>query len=241
MKYPAPRRTTDADLSKLDRPPAPLAPVPYWQLPDWEAFLRAMRESPGSITERLVAADFLEENGAPERAAFVRERARLFVADKSAIWNVPSRVIREWFALGGLKPNTAQTGGNTLNYYSHLTEGDYAFPYATLLFFCGFADSLNCDALTLTRAMDDLYAREPVREVHVREWSHEGADGKPVVYVDGFSAESGTFNYRVAGAAVSVSKETLEKRQQLSLNPERGSAECAFEARWPGVEFVVNI
>jgi uncharacterized protein (TIGR02996 family) len=48
--------------------------------PDWPAFVAAIVGNPDDDTPRLVAADFLDENGDPERAAFIRvqvERARL--------------------------------------------------------------------------------------------------------------------------------------------------------------------
>jgi uncharacterized protein (TIGR02996 family) len=40
--------------------------------PDWPAFLAAICAEPDEDTPRLVAADFLEENGEPARAAFIR-------------------------------------------------------------------------------------------------------------------------------------------------------------------------
>src|SRR5438874_337468 len=41
------------------------------------ALLRAIRESPDDDAPRLVYADWLEEHGDPDRAAFVRARVRL--------------------------------------------------------------------------------------------------------------------------------------------------------------------
>jgi uncharacterized protein (TIGR02996 family) len=40
--------------------------------PDWPAFLAAILSHPDDDTARLAAADFLEENGDAERAAFIR-------------------------------------------------------------------------------------------------------------------------------------------------------------------------
>ena len=51
--------------------------------PDWPAFLAAIVADPDDDTARLVAADFLEENGDADRAAFIRiqvELARLEAA-----------------------------------------------------------------------------------------------------------------------------------------------------------------
>ena len=45
--------------------------------PDWSAFLAAIVADPDDDTARLVAADFLEENGDADRAAFIRIQVEL--------------------------------------------------------------------------------------------------------------------------------------------------------------------
>jgi uncharacterized protein (TIGR02996 family) len=45
--------------------------------PDWPAFVAAIVADPDDDTSRLVAADFLEENGDPDRAAFIRIQVQL--------------------------------------------------------------------------------------------------------------------------------------------------------------------
>ncbi len=45
--------------------------------PEWGAFMAAIVANPGDDTVRLVAADFLEENGDPDRAAFIRIQVQL--------------------------------------------------------------------------------------------------------------------------------------------------------------------
>ena len=45
--------------------------------PDWEGFISAIVAAPEDDTLRLVAADFLEENGEPDRAAFIRVQVAL--------------------------------------------------------------------------------------------------------------------------------------------------------------------
>jgi uncharacterized protein (TIGR02996 family) len=45
--------------------------------PDWPAFLAAILADPDDDTARLVAADFLEENDDPNRAAFIRIQVAL--------------------------------------------------------------------------------------------------------------------------------------------------------------------
>ena len=45
--------------------------------PDWPTFIAAIIANPDDDTVRLVAADFLEEHGDPERAAFIRIQVEL--------------------------------------------------------------------------------------------------------------------------------------------------------------------
>ncbi|AMV24315.1 hypothetical protein VT84_07955 [Gemmata sp. SH-PL17] len=45
--------------------------------PDWSAFMAAILADPDDDTVRLVAADFLEENGDPDRATFIRIQCEL--------------------------------------------------------------------------------------------------------------------------------------------------------------------
>ncbi len=49
--------------------------------PDWHAFLASIVAEPDDDTLRLVAADFLEENGEPERAGFIRVQVALAQLD----------------------------------------------------------------------------------------------------------------------------------------------------------------
>jgi len=51
--------------------------------PDWPAFVAAIVADPDDDTARLVAADFLEENGDPDRAAFIRIQVQLARLDAS--------------------------------------------------------------------------------------------------------------------------------------------------------------
>lgn len=58
-------------------PPIPSSAYRTMDHPDWPAFLAAIVDSPDDDTVRLVAADFLEESGDPERAAFIRVQIAL--------------------------------------------------------------------------------------------------------------------------------------------------------------------
>jgi uncharacterized protein (TIGR02996 family) len=53
--------------------------------PDWPAFLAAIVANPDDDTLRLVAADFLEENGDPGRAEFVRLQVALARLEDSGL------------------------------------------------------------------------------------------------------------------------------------------------------------
>jgi uncharacterized protein (TIGR02996 family) len=53
--------------------------------PDWPAFLAAIVANPDDAALRLVAADFLEENGDPNRAAFVRLQIALARLEASGL------------------------------------------------------------------------------------------------------------------------------------------------------------
>ncbi len=53
--------------------------------PDWPAFMAAILADPDDDTVRLVAADFLEENGDPDRAAFVRIQCALARVDAKSL------------------------------------------------------------------------------------------------------------------------------------------------------------
>ena len=55
--------------------------------PDWPGFLAAIIADPDEDTLRLVAADFLEENGDPDRAAFIRVQVALARLDTAGQGN----------------------------------------------------------------------------------------------------------------------------------------------------------
>lgn len=67
-----------------------------YTLPEWELLLKAVVASPDDDLPRLVAADWLDEHGEPERAEFIRiqiERARADTPElewrEKSLWNNP--------------------------------------------------------------------------------------------------------------------------------------------------------
>ena len=66
------------------------------RLEEHEAFLRAIFDAPADDTPRLVYADFLEENGEPERAELIRvqcelERLRTARTDPARVTGLEAR------------------------------------------------------------------------------------------------------------------------------------------------------
>lgn len=57
--------------------------------PDWAAFVAAIVAEPDDDTVRLVAADFLDENGDPRRAAFIRIQIELARLEASGLGQSP--------------------------------------------------------------------------------------------------------------------------------------------------------
>jgi uncharacterized protein (TIGR02996 family) len=49
----------------------------YWKHPRWQAFLASIREQPEDDLRRLVAADWLDEQGESERAEFIRVQCEI--------------------------------------------------------------------------------------------------------------------------------------------------------------------
>jgi uncharacterized protein (TIGR02996 family) len=55
--------------------------MPYANHPEWEAFRSAIVAEPDDDTVRLAAADWLDEHGDPDRAAFIRIQVELACFD----------------------------------------------------------------------------------------------------------------------------------------------------------------
>ena len=80
MKYPNPFSRDAERSARSHMPPA--------VHPEWEAFVSAIVAEPDDDTPRLVAADWLDEHGDADRAAFIRtqvELARLEALDPRSV------------------------------------------------------------------------------------------------------------------------------------------------------------
>ncbi|MBN9121838.1 MAG: TIGR02996 domain-containing protein [Planctomycetes bacterium] len=142
--------------------------------PDWPAFLAAIVAEPDDDTRRLVAADFLEEHGEPDRAAFIRVQVELARLEGSELG-------RSAAAVELRKKERAFLGPKAV--YSHLwaaeecpelvradPRGRLHFEGADRLTWRrGFVDEVRCPAAEWLRHGAAVRARNPVCSVVLRE------------------------------------------------------------------------
>ncbi len=136
-----------------------------------DAFMRAIRAAPDDDAPRLVYADWLEENGDPARAEFIRvqcARARL-PADDPAAEGLNARahalLADNWEAwVGPLRdavgPNASRVGEAWLLGGFH-RDGHWHFRR-------GFVEALSLTATALLRHADGLFRVAPLR--HLMLW-----------------------------------------------------------------------
>lgn len=86
-----------------------------------EAFLRAIYDDPDDDTPRLVYADFLEENGDPDRAAFIRYACELALSDETDLRWVQLEEETESLLQKQRVPPSAQPDGTIAQNTSPLT------------------------------------------------------------------------------------------------------------------------
>jgi uncharacterized protein (TIGR02996 family) len=145
--------------------------------PDWPAFLAAIVENPDDDTARLVAADFLEENGEPDRAAFVRvqvELARLEAAGQGKSLEADELRKRERAFLGPLSMDrqfwaaeacpelvrVASRGAGRDPLEGMTVEGAERLTWRR-----GFVEGVNCRAEEWLRHGEAVRRRNPVHTV----------------------------------------------------------------------------
>jgi uncharacterized protein (TIGR02996 family) len=113
-----------------------------------EAFLQAIRETPQDDTPRLIYADWLDENGECDRAAFIRTQCRLAHLEKSApvaaslrglAESLLSKHWKEWVA-----PLRPLLGPKASRHGEHLLLGSFR-PECLDRFRRGFIESLALD------------------------------------------------------------------------------------------------
>ncbi len=146
--------------------------------PDWPAFVFAVVSNPDDDTARLVAADFLEECGDPDRATFIRlqvELARQEAMGEGKSLNADELRKKERAFLGPLSmfpsfwaaeecPELVRVSFRERNGGSPL--GDVQVTGAgRLTWRRGFIESVSCDAATWFRHGLAVRKRQPIRHV----------------------------------------------------------------------------
>jgi uncharacterized protein (TIGR02996 family) len=142
-------------------------PADAYQLPEWELLLKAVVASPDDDLPRLVAADWLDEHGEPERAEFIRVQIERAKADSTelnwrekALWNNPF--------YGPLWAQEACPTIATLGFNS--PTGDtlrdlWLVGSERVTFRRGFPFRVRCTAAEWLRFGSGIVPRQPVREL----------------------------------------------------------------------------
>jgi uncharacterized protein (TIGR02996 family) len=126
-------------------------------MPDADTFLRAVLEKPDDDAPRLIYADWLDENGDPERAEFIRLQcalaARQPVRGRDANPNFLAMLRRE----DQLLERHAATWQAPFESGRNLS----------LTFRRGFVENVVADAHTFVQIAEELFRRSPVRHLRL--------------------------------------------------------------------------
>lgn len=145
--------------------------------PDWPAFVSAILANPDDDTVRLVAADFLEENGDPDRAAFIRIQcalARLEADGQGQSREADDLRKKERMFLGPLSHTRLFWAAEACPELVTMTLPDrrvapLALPQVQgaeqLIWRRGFVDEVRCAAADWLKHGVAVRSRQPVREV----------------------------------------------------------------------------
>jgi uncharacterized protein (TIGR02996 family) len=142
--------------------------------PEWPALAAAIIADPDDDTVRLAAADFLEENGDPDRAAFIRiqiELARLAAAGESQSLEADHLRVKERVFLGPLSVNAklwaAEACPELVTMNARGGSGiDVAISGAERLTWArGFVDGITCPAEVWARHGAAVRKRQPIRSL----------------------------------------------------------------------------
>ncbi len=138
-----------------------------FDLPDWELLLKSVAASADDDLPRLVAADWLDEHGEPERAEFIRIQIERERADRPelewrerALWNNPTH---GWLWAAEACPNLAgivfdSSAGSPLR--AMRLNGTERVRFRR-----GFAFKVTCPAEDWLKHAAGVVPRQPVREV----------------------------------------------------------------------------
>lgn len=136
---------------------------------DRAAFIAAICAAPDDDLPRLVFSDWLEENGEPERAEFIRVQIKL------------SRLICSPFCRDGCVCEV----GDLRRRERELLEIDWIdqdgmpkFGGSTFSYRRGFIESITCSWSNWQRHADAIRAATPLKRVKLTTWPDSTIDGK---------------------------------------------------------------
>jgi uncharacterized protein (TIGR02996 family) len=122
-----------------------------------EALLKAVCDNPDDDTPRLVLADWLDENGEPERAEFIRLQIEIAALPDGK--TKQKKQARE-------KKLLAAHGEEWTEPLKEFESGYFGEPFR---FARGFIESIGLDDETLIERGEELFALAPIREVRFGE------------------------------------------------------------------------
>ncbi|HVK16531.1 MAG TPA: TIGR02996 domain-containing protein [Fimbriiglobus sp.] len=149
--------------------------------PDWENLLRAVVAASADDVPRLVAADWLDEHGQPERAEFIRvqvELARLETAGNGATTAAEALRRKERTFLGPLATHRALWALEACPELVRVEFRDRAVASLEsmrvagaerLTFRRGFVEAVLCPAADWLAHGGEVRARQPVRDVRLTD------------------------------------------------------------------------
>ena len=149
--------------------------------PDWSSFLTAIVAEPDDDTRRLVAADFLEEHGEADRAAFIRLQIELARLEASGLSGSPAALELRQKERGVLGPKSEKPHLWAAEECSELVHPD---PRGRLRFEGterltwrrGFVEEVRCPAGEWLRHGVAVRARNPVLTVRLTECDYPARD-----------------------------------------------------------------
>lgn len=148
--------------------------MPPYDHPDWNALLAGIVAHPDADLPRLVAADWLEENGEPDRAAFIRLQIERETDDRPELkWeeeryrNTPTGLPlwAEEACPSLVGPRFSGGSGLVGVSYSGVEK---------VRFRRGFPDAVTCTAEEWERFGALVLPRQPVRQLLLRECRQPG-------------------------------------------------------------------
>ncbi len=140
--------------------------------PDWPAFVAAIVADPDDDTVRLVAADFLEENGDPDRAAFIRIQCALarLEADKlGKSLEADTLRAKERAFLGPLSTSRLFWALDACPELVRMGAQMHVEGAERLTWRRGFVERVTCPATEWLKHGVAVRARQPVRSVELGE------------------------------------------------------------------------